>query len=162
MSDWLVTTGLSSVISIIILKNNGPLIHAPFDYQNYRLVYSLMAFYLSWDNPKTWDYVIHHNINILGICWCMWFDKYYKFMGRILMYEMTTPWLGMYMMTKNIYMTPMILLTYSYYRIYNNIELFIYWKEVDIVVCIVHLVNTFLNFYWYSKILRKCYIKLIQ
>ena len=162
MSEWYLSLCISSVMSALILKNNGLLIKYPFDYPNYRFAYKFMAFYLSWDKPTGWDYTVHHNINFVGIFWCLLNDKYYEYMGRIFMYEMTTPWLSMYMITKNNWFVPMIVGTYTYYRIYNSLELFRYYNESDSVLKIVLVVNTALNSYWYSKILRKCYIKLIQ
>lgn len=162
MSSWYVSLGISSVLSTLILKNNGPFIQTPFDYPNYRFAYKFMMFYLTWDKATTWDYVVHHNINFIGIFWSLLFDKNYEYMGRLLMYEMSTPWLSMYMITKNKWFVPIILGTFTYYRIYNNLDLFRYYSEVDLVIKTVHIVNTLLNFYWYSKILRKCYIKLLQ
>ena len=162
MSDWIVTTGISSAVTAVILKNNGPYINYSNNYDDYKIIYKILLVYFAWDSPKTWDHYIHHQVNFVGIFWCMLCNRYYDLLGRMIMYEMTTPWLGLYMITKNKLFIPVILITYSYYRIYNSIEAFYYINSVDMILACVHIVNTILNFYWFSKIIRKCYVKLLQ
>ena len=163
MSGWVIPTAISSAISTIIIYTNGPFINGVVEYENYKYIYNFLLIYFVLDNPVSWDYHVHHISNAMGITWCLWRGgMYYNFLGRILMYELSTPWLGLYMMTKNKWFVPIIVLTYFYYRIYNNLELFRYYKEVDSFILTVHITNTLLNFYWFSKIIRKCYIKLIQ
>ena len=108
------------------------------------------------------DYQIHHAVNALGITWCYWRNMYQGMLNNNMMFEYTTPFLSLYMLTKNKWLCIPIVITYSYYRIYLGLVGLRYVIYTDFVLIFVHMTNLFLNTYWFTKILRKCYVKLIQ
>jgi hypothetical protein len=153
---------LSSTVSAVILCrspwiNTEPeyLLSKEQVYPEFDILLKIVCVYLIFDRAATWDYWIHHNINVMGILWCYIVNNYCSFMNNILMFEMSTPFLNLYFMTKNPVWAPFIIVTYAYYRIYNCIVHFYYIGHVDNVITCVHTVNTALNFYWFTKILIK-------
>lgn len=170
MSSWVFSLTISTIISLTLLKTNGPWINtdreyvfteveqfSPCDY-----ICKFLVLYLACDKPITFDYTVHHFVNLWGIVWVYYQNNYFGFVKNILFYEMSTPWLSMYMITKNKWFVPYIVLTFFYYRIYTTLVLFKYFLEVDAVLKIVNVSNMLLNLYWFSKICRKCYVKLLQ
>jgi len=170
MDHWVFSLVFSSSISLLILKTTGPWINMDREYlftqveqfSVYDYICKILTLYLCFDNPTALDYKIHHFVNLWGIVWCYYQNKYFGFVKTLMFYEMTTPWLSLYMITKNKYTVPMILFTYMYYRVYVSLAIVRYIFEIDMVLKIVGLTNTALNMYWFSKILRKCYVKLLQ
>jgi len=135
------------------IDKNSP-IHVP--------IIALLLYLINDIHVQGLDYLIHHYINIIGITWVYWRNMYHGILQNTIMYEFTTPWLALYMMTKNRLLILPIVFTYTYYRMYLSLMHLQYIIYTDPVVVTVHLTNLGLNTYWYSKILRKCYIKLLQ
>ena len=168
---WLTSLGISTAVSVAIVKNNG--LFLKFDpeylntsvqpYRDYDFILHGLLFWFSFEHPETWDYSLHHFTNGLGIWWTYYNKKNFGYINNVLMYEMSTPWLSMYMLTKNPLFAVALVLTYTYYRIFNSYYmLFAFFRSVDWITGMCHVCNTLLNTYWYSKILRKCYVKLLQ
>lgn len=168
--SWAFSLGFSTFVSSCILWVNGPwinldpvfLMSSVDRYSPIHIPVIAILLYLFNHTPDSLDYRIHHTVNALGITWVYWINKYHGFLQNILMYEFTTPWLALYVLTKNRWMCIPIVATYSYYRMYLSLLLLQYIQYIDPVIATIHLTNLCLNTYWYSKILRKCYIKLLQ
>lgn len=169
--SWGFSLALSGFVSSCVLLINGPWIntdpvflYSSIDkYSPIHIPIMMILFYL-FNDPyvQGLDYQIHHTVNALGITWCYWRNMYHGFLQNTMLYEFSTPWLALYMLTKNKWLILPILTTYTYYRVYNGFIMCNYFHYVDPVLSSVHFVNLCLNFYWYSKILRKCYVKLLQ
>lgn len=169
--SWAFSLGFSTFVSSCILWVNGPwfnldpvfLFSSIERYSPIHIPIIAILLYL-FNDPYVQgiDYHIHHSVNAIGITWIYWRNMYHGFLQHIIMYEFTTPWLALYILTKNKWLCIPIVATYTYYRMYLSLLLLQYIPYTDPVIAGVHLVNLGLNTYWYTKILRKCYIKLIQ
>ena len=169
-NSWWFSFIYSSIIALIVLKTNGLYLNLEEDYlfsvkqpyPIYDMIFKFLFLYFILDKPKTLDYAFHHSVNAAGIYWIFINNKYFGFLNNMLMFELSSPWLCLYMLTKKTILVVPIVVTYSYYRIYNTLYTFKYIYNADIVIALIHLSNTILNIYWFSKIIKKCYTKFIQ
>jgi hypothetical protein len=169
--NWGLSLAFSSFVSSCILWVNGPWINTDpmflfSSIERYSPIHvpiiAILMYLFNDPYVDGLDYKIHHSVNALGITWCYWRNRYHGFLQNTITYEFSTPWLALYMITKNKWLILPILATYTYYRMYNTLIMCSYIPYVDPVVASVYLTNLCLNTYWYTKILRKCYVKLLQ
>lgn len=166
MIDWICSLIISSSICINLLEN-GVYIVTPEPYSvNFTRIYKCLCFYFTHDllfTSQSLDYKLHHFSNLIGICWVFYTGKNYQIMSKYLMFEMSTPFLSLYKITKRKIFVPFLLASFTYYRVYNCLTM-CYWnyQTTDSVLKLVHLCNTSLNLYWYYKIVRKTINNLIS
>ena len=163
------TLAVTSVVSAILWRRNmwinmDPeyLFSETEPYKEYFVIFGVLCLYFIFDKPESFEYALHHNANLVGIVWMNYNNKCYGMLNNMLMFEFSTPVLCLYLITKRVIFVPLMIVLFVYYRIYNCIVHLRYLGQVDIVITGVHLINTGLNLYWFSKICRKCYIKLLQ
>lgn len=164
--DNYISLGITGVVSGIIIRRS-PWINLDHDYlhsevepyNEYFFIFMILSMYFTFDQPKTYDLIIHHNVNLLGIVWSLHKNINYGLLNNMLMFEMTTPVLCMYFITKSAIFVPLLIVMFAYYRVYNCLMHIRYLADVDMVIRVVHVCNTGLNIFWFYKILRKCYNK---
>ena len=172
MSDeWFLSLGLSTFVSSCLLWIRGPwLVRDPvnlfsgIDRQSAIHVPIIAVMLYLFNDPyvKGLDYQIHHAVNAFGITWCYWRERYHGFLENIMLYEFSTPWLALYMITKCKWFTVPLVITYMYYRLYNTWLMLVWVPYADPVAGTLLVANMGVNLYWFTKILRKCYVKLLQ